>query len=74
MPGEAGSVRMKSFSRIPREAPVEVVRGAWAVMASAGQVHSCLVAVEARNLTRSSVQRYTCALPMEEGGRSRTAR
>ena len=57
MPGEPGSARMKSSSRIPREAPVEVVRGVWAVMASAGQVHSCLVAMEARNLTGSSVQR-----------------
>ena len=73
MPGEPGSAWMKSSSRIPREASVEVVRGVWAVMASAGQVHSCLVSVEARNLTRSSAQRYTCTLPMDEGGRSRSA-
>ena len=31
---------MKNSSRIPREAPVEVDREVWAVMASAGQVHS----------------------------------
>ena len=74
MPGGPGSARMKSSSRIPREAPVEVVRGVWVVMASAGRVHSCLVAVEARNLTRSSVHHCIRAVSMGEGGRSRTAR
>ena len=74
MPVEPGSARMKSSSRIPREAPVEVVPDVWAVMASAGQVHSWLVAVEARNLTRSSVHRYIIAMSTREEGRSRTAR
>ena len=40
---------MKRSSRIPRKAPVEVVRGVWVVMASVAQVHSRLTAVEARN-------------------------
>ena len=74
MPVESGSARMKSSSRLPREAPVEVVREVWAVMASAGQVHKWLVAVEARNLTRSSVHRYIRAVSTGEGSRSRTAR
>ena len=65
---------MKSSSRIAREAPVEVVREFWAVMASAGQVHSWLVAVEARNLARSSVHSCIRAMSTGEGGRSRTAR
>ena len=74
VPGEPGSARTDSSSRIPREAPVEVARGISAVMASAGQVHSCLVAAEAGNLTRSSVHRYIRAMYMGERGRSRTAR
>ena len=65
---------MKSSSRIPREASVEVVRGVWPVMASAPQVHSWLEAVEARNLTRSSVHRCIRAMFMGEGGRNRTVR
>ena len=73
MPGGPESTPMKSSSRIPREAPVEVVREVWAVMPSAGQVHSWLVPVEARNLTRSSVHRCIRAMSMGEEGRSRTA-
>ena len=65
---------MKGSSRVPREALVEVVREIWVIMASAGQVHSWLVAVEARNLTRSSVHRCIRAMFMGEGGRSRSAR
>ena len=65
---------MNSSSRIPREAPVEVVREDWAVMASVGQAPSCLVAVKARDLTRSSVHRCIRAMSTGEGGRSRTAR
>ena len=53
---------------------MEVVRGVWAVMGSARQVHSCLVTVEARNLTRSSVHRCIRAMSTAEGGRSCTAR
>ena len=53
---------------------MEVVREVWAVMASAGQVQSWLVAVEARNLTRSSVHHCTRAMSTGEGSRSRTAR
>ena len=71
VPGGLGNTWMKSSSRIPREAPMEVVCGVWAVMASAAQVHSRLVAVEARNLTRSSVHRCIRAMSMGEGGRSR---
>ena len=63
---------MKSSSRIPREAPVEVVREVWPVVASAGQVHSCRVAEEARSLTRSNVYRCICAMSTGEEGRSRT--
>ena len=65
---------MKSSTRIPREAPVEVVREVWAVMASAGQVDSWLMTVEARNLTRSSVHRYIRAMSTGEGSRSRITR
>ena len=65
---------MKSFSRIPRKAPVEVVREIWTVMASAGQMHSWLMAVEARNLTWSSVHRCIRAMSTGEGGGSRTVR
>ena len=65
---------MKSSSRIPREAPVGVVRGVWAVMVSAVQVHSRLGVLEVHNLTRSSVHRCIRAMSMGEGGRSRTAR
>ena len=43
-------------------------------MASAGQVHSWLVAVEARSLTRSNVHRCIRAMSTEEEGRRRTAR
>ena len=53
---------------------MDVVRGVLAVMVSAGQVHSWLVAVEARKLTRLSVHRYIRAMSMREGGRSRTGR
>ena len=65
---------MKSSSRILREAPVEVVRGVWAMMASAAQVYSRLEAVEALKLTWSSAHRCICAMSMGKGGRSRTAR
>ena len=51
-----------------------VVRGVWVVVALAAQVHSWLVPVEARNLTRSSVHRCIHAMSMGEGGRSRAAR
>ena len=47
---------------------MEVVRGVYAVMASAAQVHSWLVVVEARNLTRLSVHRCIRAMSMGEGG------
>ena len=73
MPVEPESARVKSFSRIPREAPVEGVREVWATMASAGQVHSWMVMVEARNLTLLSVHRCIRAMSTGEGGRSRTA-
>ena len=53
---------------------MEVVRGVWAGMESVGQVHSWLVAMEARNLTRSSVYRCIRAMSRGKGGRSRTAR
>ena len=39
-------------------APVKVVHGVWAVMASAAQVHSRLVAVEARNMFTAAFVRY----------------
>ena len=65
---------MRSSSRILREAPVEVALEVWAVMASVGQVHSWLVAVEARKLTRSSIHRCIRAMSIREGGGSRTAR
>ena len=65
---------MKSSSRIPRGAPVEVVRGVGAVMASAAQVHSRLEAVDDRNLTRSSADDCIRATSIWKGGRSRTAR
>ena len=57
MPVESGSARTRSSSRIPREAPVEVVCQIWVVVASVGQAHSCRVAVEARSLKRSNVHR-----------------
>ena len=53
---------------------MEVVREVWAMMAWAAQMHSRLVAVEVRNLTRSSVHRCNRAMPMREGGRSHSAR
>ena len=53
---------------------MEVVRDILTVMASARQVHSWLVAVEARNLTRSSVHRCIRAMSTGGGGRSCTAR
>ena len=74
MPVEPGSARTRSSSRTPREAPVEVVRQVWAVVASAGQVHSCRVAAEARSLMRSNAHRCIRATSTEEGGRRRTAR
>ena len=40
---------MKSSSRVPREAPVEVDRGVCVVMAKAAQLHNRLMVVEARN-------------------------
>ena len=74
MPVEPGSARTRSSIRVPREAPAEVVRQVWAVVASARQVHSCRVAVEARSLTRSNIRRCIRAMSTEEEGRSRTAR
>ena len=68
MPVEPGNARTRSSSRIPREAPVEVVRQIWAVVASAGQVHSCHVAAEARSLTRSNVHRCRAMSTGEEAG------
>ena len=65
---------MKSFSLTPREAPVEVVGGVWAVMELAAQVHSRLGVVEARNLTRSSIHCCIRTTSMGDGGRSRTVR
>ena len=64
---------MESSSRIPREAPVEVVREVWTVLASVGQVHSCRVAAEARSLTRSNVHSCIRAMSTGEEGRGRTA-
>ena len=58
---------MKSSSRIPKEASVEMVRGVWVVMATAGQVHSWLVAMETRNLTRSSPTAVFVRCPWERG-------
>ena len=65
---------MKSSSRIPREAPVEVVREVWAVVTSAGQVHNCRVAAEACSLTWSNAHRCIRAMSTGKEGRSRTAR
>ena len=53
---------------------MEVVRQVRAVMASAGQVHSCRVAAEACSLTRSNIHRCICAMSTGEESRSRTAR
>ena len=52
---------------------MEVVRQAWAVMASAGRVHSCCVGAKARILTRSNVH-HCRAMSAGEEGRYRTAR
>ena len=52
---------------------VELVRQIWAAVASAGQVHSCCVAAEARSLTRSNVHRC-CMTSTGEEGRYRSAR
>ena len=73
MPVEPGIARRRSSSRIPRGAPVEVVRQIWAVVASAEQVHSCRVAAEVRSWTRSNAH-YCHAMSRGEGGRCRTAR
>ena len=72
MPVEPGIARTRSSSRIPSEAPIEVVRQIWAVVASAGQVHSCRVAAEFRSWTRSNVHRCR-AMSRGKGGRCRTA-
>ena len=73
MPVEPESARTRSSSRISREAPVEVVRQIWAVVASARQVHICRVAAEVQSWTRSNAHRCR-AMSMGEGGRCRTAR
>ena len=52
---------------------MEVVRQIWPVVASAGQVHRCRVAVEALSLTRSNVHRCRAVSTGEED-RCRTAR
>ena len=44
------------------------------MVGSAGQVHSCRVAAEARSLTRSNVHRSIRTMSTGEEGRSRTAR
>ena len=54
MPVEPGIARRRSSSRIPREAPMEVVRQIWAVVASAVKVHSYCVMAEIRTWTRSN--------------------
>ena len=72
-PVEPRSARTRSSSRIPKEVPVEVVRQIWAVVASAGQAHSCRVVAEARSLKRSNVHRCR-AMSTGEEGRCRTAR
>ena len=74
MPVEPGSAQIESPCRIPRKALVEVVREVWAGMASAGQVHSCRVATEARSSTWSNVNRCIRAMSTGEEARSRTAR
>ena len=51
-----------------------VVRGVWAVITSAAQVHSWLGAVEARSFKRSSVHRCVRTMSTGEGGSSHTAR
>ena len=70
---EHGIARTRSSNRISREAPVEVVYQIWAVVVSAGQVHSCRVAAEVRSWTRSNVRRCR-AMSKGEEGRCRTAR
>ena len=52
---------------------MEVVRQIWAVVASAGQVHSCRVMAEVRSWTRSNAHRCR-AMSRGEGSRFRTAR
>ena len=52
---------------------MEAARQIWAVVASAGQVHSCRVMVEVRGWTRSNAHRCR-AMSRGEGGRCRTAR
>ena len=71
--GGPGNARMKSSSQSPSEAPVVVVHGVWAVMASAAQVHSWLGEVEARNLKRSRIHPCICTMSTRKGGRSHFA-
>ena len=67
VPERPGNARIKNSSQIPREAPAKIVRGIYTMMAPAAPVPSRLVAVEARNLTRSSVHRFIRAMSMGEG-------
>ena len=75
MPVESGMARRRSFSRNPREAPVEVelTRKIWAAAASTGQVRNWRVAAEARRLKSSNVHRCR-VMSRGEGSECRTAR
>ena len=52
---------------------MEVVRQIWAVVSSAGQVHSCRMMAEVRSWTRSNAHRCR-ATSRGEGGKCGTAR